>query len=59
MNRITRMVLKERKNHLSILSPAFEVHTGVFTLAGTCNFGMRRVNTDVSLDNNIPVGSKA
>lgn len=51
--------MKKRK-HSSILPLDLEAYIyGRIYAVGTCNFGVRRVNTDVSLDNNIPVGFKA
>lgn len=49
----------EKEKALVDITPGSRGVYGRIYAVGTCNFGVRRVNTDVSLDNNIPVGFKA
>lgn len=48
---------EKKEKHLSILSSVVGGSYGRIYTGVACNFGARRVNTNVSLDNNIPVGS--
>lgn len=48
---------KRKKPHINITLRVRSSYGHIYT-GETCNFGVRRVNTNVSLDNNIPVGLK-
>lgn len=56
LNQDTRFEDKQWKKVLiGVIHASFGSHTGAFT-PSVRNFDSRCVNTDVSLDNNIPVG---